>query len=77
MNGSEVSRTRVIGYSYRSINNSQTLRPGGLLYLDNPKALGCSVPSAARTLLRAKGEYSRPHWSRCLTDLEHSNALPL
>ena len=39
-----------------------------------PTALSCSVPSAARTLLRAGGILSksrRSHWSRRLTDLEH------
>ncbi len=41
-------------------------------YLDNLKVLGCNVSSAARALLRVRG-----HWSRCLTDLEHSNALTI
>ena len=46
-----------------------------LLAVDNPKALGCNVPSAARALLY-KGlrvsTASSSHWSRCLTNLEHT-----
>ena len=41
----------------------------------NPRALGCSVPSAARALLRAPrvSKSRRSHWSQCLTDLEYSS----
>ena len=48
----------------------------GLRHLEYPRTLGCSVPSVARVLLRARG-YSRSRRSRrlqYLTDLDYSNA---
>ena len=38
------------------INNSLILEPRDLRDLEYPRALGCSVPSVARALQRARGE---------------------
>ena len=46
----------------------------GSMRFRNPRALGCSIPSAARALLRAQGFLQcRSHWTQGLTDLEYSN----
>ena len=42
--------------------------------IGRPRALGCSVPSVVRTLLRARGLLIICHWTRCLIDLERTYA---
>ena len=44
-------------------------------YVDNPKALGCNVPckrSEGVTESLRVSTASSSHWSRCLTNLEHT-----
>ena len=41
----------------------------------DPKALGCLRPERSEGATKGLrvSKYHRPHWSRCLTDIEPSN----
>ena len=63
-----IETCRSLWKSCRSLCNSYRTSPKSIRDLRDTKAWGCSVPSAARSLL------SIDHWTRPITDLDYSKA---